>query len=181
MRRRVRLRRCQFYLKLCPANFPLPIFVVVHLPADQNSVMAECLQSKCWLQVKEAEDKEPIQAGTVYVAPPDYHLLVEQDQRLSLSSEEAVQFSRPSIDVLFESAADVYGESLVGVILSGANNDGAQGLQAVIDAGGVGLVQLPDLAHARTMPQAALEGCPTAIAMSVPEIAKYLEKGVCLR
>lgn len=164
-----------------PGDFPAPIFVVVHLPPDKKSAMAECLQSKSSLQIKEAEDKEPIQMGTVYFAPPDYHLLVEHDQRLSLSSEEAVRFSRPSIDVLFESAADVYGASLVGVILSGANNDGTHGLQAVIDAGGVGLVQRPDLAHARAMPQAALEGCPTAKAMSVPEIAISLQKGVCPR
>lgn len=175
------LEALSLLVKDLSADFPAPILVVVHLPPDRKSVMAECLQAKCLLRVKEAEDKEPIEKGTVYIAPPDYHLLVEQEKRLSLSSEEAVLFSRPSIDVLFESAADVYGPSLIGVILSGANHDGTAGLKAVIDAGGIGLVQRPDLAVARAMPQAALDGCPAAIAMSVPEIAMSLQKDVCPR
>ena len=95
--------------------------------------------------MREAEDKEPITPGVAFVAPPDYHLLVEMDRRLSLSSDKAVQFSRPSIDVLFESAADAYGPALIGVILTGANDDGARGLRAIVAAGGVALVQRTDL------------------------------------
>lgn len=143
-------------------DFPLAILVAVHVPADQPHSISNLLQAKCRITVKEAEDKEPILPGTVYFAPPDYHVLVEDDRRLSLSNEEAVNFSRPSIDVLFESAADVYRENLLAVILTGANHDGAQGARAVGMAGGTVVVQDPDSATARTMPEAALAACPTA-------------------
>lgn len=157
-----------------PADYPLPVFVVVHLPADRESLMAGLLQESCRLAVREAVDKETIAGGTVYIAPPDYHLLIEPDRRLSLSSEEPVLFSRPSIDVLFETAAEAYGSGLVGVVLTGANSDGAAGLRAVCKAGGVGLVQRPDTALAQAMPRAALEACPTASALSLREIAERL-------
>lgn len=159
-----------------PADYPLPILIVVHLPQDKKSIMADLLGGRCELNVREAEDKEPIIAGTVYLAPPDYHLLVETDNRLSLSSEEPVNYSRPSIDVLFESAADVYCPGLTGIVLTGANSDGSRGLKAIIDAGGVGLVLRPELAIAKAMPQAALDLCPQARAMSLPEITAYLCK-----
>ncbi len=110
--------------------------------------------------MREADDKELIKGSTVYFAPPDYHLLVETDGRMSLSSEEPVSYSRPSIDVLFESAAEAYGPGLVGIILTGANRDGAQGLRAICDAGGTAVVQDPDLAQARDMPLAALDAAP---------------------
>lgn len=161
-------------LPALPQTFPLPIFVVVHIPADKKSVMAELLKAKSRVDVREADDKEPILGGTVYLAPPDYHLLVESDGRLSLSSDAPVLYSRPSIDVLFESAADVYGDGLIGIILSGANHDGTRGLQAVMAAGGRGLVQLPHLAQSATMPQSALDACPDAISLSLPDIATYL-------
>jgi len=159
-------------------TFPLPVLVVVHLPADdKRSTLVELMQAKCKMRVCEAEDKVPIQNGTIYFAPPDYHLLVEPDKRLSLSSEEAVLHSRPSIDVLFESAADVYGSSLIGIILSGANNDGAKGLHAVLRAGGAGLVQKPAGAYAPYMPQAALEASPNAKALSLEQISSFLTDG----
>lgn len=158
-----------------PKGFSLPILVVVHLPAEPKSMMAQLFRDKCAVNVHEAEDKEPIESGVVYFAPPDYHLLVETDRRLSLSSEEPVLYSRPSIDVLFESAAEAYGAGLIGIILSGANSDGAQGLRAVIAAGGTGWVQRPKLAHSSTMPRAALEACPGAYSLSLPEMVSYLE------
>lgn len=161
-------------LPALPGGYPLPILVVVHLPPDRKSLFADLLDAKCRLGVREAEDKEPIRGGTVYLAPPDYHLLVEADGRLSLSSEEPVRFSRPSIDVLFETAADAYGAGLVGIILTGANSDGARGLRAVLVAGGTALVQRPDTAYSPAMPQAALDLCPEARAMSLGEIAAYL-------
>lgn len=136
--------------------------------------MADLLRAKCRVDVREAEEKELIAGGTVYLAPPDYHLLVESDRRLALSSEEPVNYSRPAIDVLFETAADAFGAGLVGVILTGANGDGAQGLRAVMDAGGVGLVERPDTAYAQAMPEAALDACPNARALSLEEIAAYL-------
>src|SRR5208283_1270877 len=101
-----------------PRSFSLPILIVTHLPADRDSILSSLLASKCEIAVREAEDKEPIVPGVAFIAPPDYHLLVEKDGRLSLSSDEAVQFSRPSIDVLFESAADAYGNALIGIILT---------------------------------------------------------------
>lgn len=168
-------------LPLLPADFPLPIFVVVHLPPDHRSMLAEIFQAKCKLAVREAEDKEPIHPGTVYFAPPDYHLLVESDGRLSLSSEEPVMFSRPSVDVLFESAADAYGPGLTAVVLTGANSDGALGAKAVAAAGGRVLVQLPDLAYARAMPEAALKACPGALALSLEAIAAHLREAAARR
>ncbi|WP_165246102.1 chemotaxis protein CheB [Paludisphaera soli] len=157
-----------------PEDYPLPVLVVVHLPPDRKSLMASLLRERCRIAVKEAEDKERIVGGMVYLAPPDYHLMVEEDRRLSLSSEEPVRYSRPSIDVLFETAAEAYGPGLVGIVLSGANSDGARGLRAICDAGGVGLVQSPDQALASAMPHAALLACPEAAAMSLGEIAKHL-------
>jgi two-component system chemotaxis response regulator CheB len=155
-------------------DFPLPVMVVVHLPPDRKSGMADLFRGRCRVAVKEAEDKEPAAAGTVYFAPPDYHLLVEPDGRLSLSSEEPVLYSRPSIDVLFESAADAHGEALVAVVLTGASADGAKGLRAVCAAGGTALVQDPRTAHSGTMPGAALAACPAAEVLSLGAIAARL-------
>lgn len=159
-----------------PGEFTLPVFVVVHLPPDRHSVLPELLQNKCVLPVREAQDKEPISAGTVYFAPPDYHLLVEQDRHCSLSYDEPHLFSRPSIDVLFESAADVYGCGLIGVVLSGANNDGAQGLAAVAREGGFPVVQSPEEAAASAMPLSAIEACARAMVLTASDIGKFLKR-----
>jgi two-component system chemotaxis response regulator CheB len=161
-------------LSQLPREFPLPLLIVTHLPPDRDSLLCSLLAEKCQISVREAEDKEPITPGVAFVAPPDYHLLVEMDQRLSLSSDEAVQFSRPSIDVLFESAAEAYGPALIGVILTGANDDGARGLRAIVAAGGVALVQRTDLAYSSAMPKAALAACPTAREMTLEEMGTYL-------
>lgn len=163
-------------LRTLPADYTLPIIIVVHLPADKKSVLADVLQGKCAIQVREAEDKEILQPGTVYLAPPDYHLLAEADGSLSLSTEEPVLYSRPSIDVLFETAADAYGPELIGIILTGANSDGAAGLHAIMNAGGVGLVQNPKEAYAPTMPQTALDTCIGVQSLSIYEISLYLQK-----
>ena len=161
-------------LPALPTHFPCAVLVVVHVPPDRDNALAPLLQSKCKLLVKEAEDKEPIESGAIYLAPSDYHLLVETDQTLALSADEAVNYSRPSIDVLFESAADAYGAELVGVILTGANHDGAAGLKAVQDAGGLVIVEDPVGAYAAAMPLAALEACPSATIMNIDAIASYL-------
>ncbi len=158
-----------------PSDYPWAILVVVHLPPDKKSVLANLLQAKCQLPVKEAEDKEPIQPGTIYIAPPDYHLLVEPNGKLSLSSEEEVLFSRPSIDVLFETAADAYDAQVIGIVLTGANHDGAKGLAAICKAGGTALVQQPAAAYATAMPQAALRACPQAHVLTLKDIALYLQ------
>lgn len=161
-------------LPTLPAGFAAPVLVVVHVPSDRDNVLVPLLQAKCRLTVKEAEDKEPIAPGVIYFAPSDYHLLVEADRTLALSNDEPVNYSRPSIDVLFESAADAYGENLVGVILTGANHDGAAGLKAVVDAGGVAIVQSPAEAYATPMPDAALQASPAAMIMNLDAIASYL-------
>lgn len=163
-------------LPALPAEFALPVIVVVHVPPDRHSLLAELFQAKCQVTVMEAEDKEPICAGTVYFAPSDYHLLVEVDRSLSVSSDEPVLFSRPSIDVLFESAADAYGPALIAIILTGANEDGAKGLRAVVDAGGIALVQDPHAAFASAMPEAAIDMVPDARVMSLAAIAAYLQE-----
>lgn len=160
-----------------PIGYGAPVFVVIHLPPDRNSVIAELMAEKCALPVYETEDKEPIKPGTIYFAPPDYHLMVENDKTLSLSVEMPVHYSRPSIDVLFETAADAYGEGLVGVILSGANDDGAQGLKKIGDAGGAMLVQDPKTAFSAPMPEAALKFNPGAQNLTIAQIADYLVKG----
>jgi two-component system chemotaxis response regulator CheB len=163
-------------LPALPAGFGLPLIVVVHVPPDKRSMLAGLFQAKCRIPVREAEDKEPISRGTVYFAPPDYHLLIEAEKSLSLSSDEPVLFSRPSIDVLFESAADAYGAALIAVILTGANQDGARGMKAVVEANGVALVQNPDGAFASAMPEAAIRMCPGARVMSLDAIAAYLQE-----
>lgn len=162
-------------LPTLPSQYKLPIVIVVHVPPDKTSIWPELFQTKCNLAVREAADKERICPGTAYFAPPDYHLLVEMDKRLSLSNDEPVLFSRPSIDVLFESAADAYGSSLVAVLLTGANQDGANGMRAVADSGGMAIIQRPDTAFAPAMPEAAIRACPDARVLSLEEIAAYLQ------
>lgn len=157
-----------------PANYRLPIIIVVHLPPDKESLLAAIFSSRCKMQVLEAEDKDTLKPGTIYVAPPAYHVLVEKDQTLSLSNEEEIHYSRPSIDVLFETAADAYGSELVGIVLTGANDDGAAGLRAIAEAGGVAIVQQPSEAVSSLMPEAALAACPSANVLSLAMIATYL-------
>jgi two-component system chemotaxis response regulator CheB len=173
--------------RACSASF----FVVIHLPRERPSLLPELFAERCALRVKEAEDKEPVQPGTVYFAPPDYHLLIdrgllpeggvpergpEDDSRagcgptLALSSDELVHFSRPSIDVLFESAADAYGERLLGLILTGANQDGAAGLAAVRTGRGRTVVQDPRCAAMPLLPQAALSRGSVDFLLSLEEL-----------
>jgi two-component system chemotaxis response regulator CheB len=124
--------------------------------------------------MKVAEDKEPIAPGTVYFATPGYHLLVESDGTFALSLDELVHFSRPSIDVLFETAAEAYGDRALGIILTGANPDGADGLRAIAEAGGATVIQQPSSAEARAMPEAALQACPDSLVAEVGAIAELL-------
>jgi two-component system chemotaxis response regulator CheB len=163
-------------LPALPADYPLPLLIVVHLPPDTKSALPDIFAAKCRIEIKEAEDKETIRPGVVYFAPPNYHLLVESNRILSLSSDEPELYSRPSINVLFESAADAYGSGLLGVILTGGSSDGAHGLQAVSDAGGMTIAQDPQTAEVRAMPAAALEACLGARPMKLNEIAVMLSQ-----
>lgn len=139
-----------------PARGSVVFFVVVHIPRERPSPLAGLLAARCAAGVVEAQDKQPVIAGTIYVAPPDYHLLIEDRSQIALSTDDAVHFSRPSIDVLFESAVDVYGSRMLGVVLSGANDDGSAGLARIRDAGGVTVIQDPASARFPAMPEAAL-------------------------
>lgn len=161
-------------LPALPRGFALPVLVVVHVPPGRKSELTALFAAKCPLPVHEGEDKAPIEPGTITFAPPDYHTMIEADASLSLSMDDPVFFSRPSIDVLFESAADVYGPALIGVILTGANEDGALGLRAISDAGGTALVQDPATAYARAMPQAAITRCPQAQVLGLDDIVSHL-------
>lgn len=152
----------------------IAVFVVIHLPRERPSLLVSIFAPKCRLQVVEAQDKEPVELGNIYFAPPDYHLLVDRGPQLALDADELVHFSRPSIDVLFESAADAYAQRLIGIVLSGANSDGAAGLAAVQRAGGLTLVQRPETAIASAMPEAALQAAPGSLSLAPAEIFQLL-------
>src|SRR6202171_3993483 len=137
-----------------PADFSLPIVVVQHRSSDSDRLLAEILQDVTALTVSEVEDKEPLTPGTVHIAPANYHVLID-DGFLSLSLEEPVRFSRPSIDVMFSSAADTYGPGAIGVVLTGANEDGADGLSDIVKRGGRALGQEPRSAEIAVMPHGA--------------------------
>lgn len=139
-----------------PASFGLPLVVVLHLCESRSSQLAQIFGRRTLMQVREAADKVTLAPGTLYFAPPAYHLLVETDRSLSLSCEAQVHFSRPSIDVLMESAADAYGPNLAGIVLTGANADGAQGLARIGRQGGLTVVQDPAGARMGAMPEAAI-------------------------
>ncbi|HSQ28629.1 MAG TPA: chemotaxis protein CheB [Gemmatimonadaceae bacterium] len=156
-----------------PDTFALSMVVVQHRHRDSDHLLTSLLQDRTPLCVSEVEDKAPIAGGTIYLAPADYHLLVEGGH-FSLSTDEAVLYSRPSIDVTFTSVADAYGKRAVGVVLTGANADGARGLRRIADRGGLALVQRPESAESPTMPAAALRAVPEARVLSIAQIASTL-------
>lgn len=156
-------------------NVPFPIVVVLHIPPYSKDQLRVHLASYSALPVKEIEDKEPIRNGTLYVAPADYHVLIEKDSSFSLSNEEPVHFSRPSIDVLFESAAMAFKEGVLGIILTGANPDGAQGLQRITECGGQAIVQDPETAEFPEMPAAALLAAKPLAVYDLAKISEVLK------
>jgi two-component system, chemotaxis family, protein-glutamate methylesterase/glutaminase len=157
-----------------PAEFDLPIAVVQHRhPDSEEKTLAELLQLRTDRPVLDAEDKLPIERRHVYIAPPNYHLLVERGS-FALSVDERIRYARPSIDVLFETAADAYGAGVIGIILTGANDDGAQGLARIKRVGGVALIQDPLGAARRTMPDAAIAATAADAILPLEEIAKFI-------
>jgi two-component system, chemotaxis family, protein-glutamate methylesterase/glutaminase len=156
-----------------PADFELPVIVVQHR-AKESELLCELLQECSPVQVQEVVDKMDMGPG-VFVGPPDYHLLVD-DGYFSLTTDEPVRYSRPSIDVMFESAVDTYGMDVVGVVLTGANADGARGLRRIADAGGHAVVQDPETAEVRVMPRFALKAVPDACVLPLEEIAGHLAR-----
>lgn len=151
------LHALSFILKALPFDYPIPVIVVQHRAKDQKELLEEVLQSKSKIRIKQADEKESIEAGIVYIAPPDYHLLIERDKTFSLSSDEPVCYSRPAIDILFETAALVFTDNLIGIILTGANNDGAAGIVAIKKKGGLTIAQDPAEAQFPLMPVSSIE------------------------
>ena len=163
-------------LPALPGDIPLSFLIVQHLSPPSDNYLTRFLDENCQVTVKEAEDEECIQPGIVYIAPANYHLLVEKDRTLSLSVDRPVNYSRPSIDVLFETAAWVYKENLVGILLTGANSDGSQGLKIIQEQGGLTVVQDPSTAEDPFMPQSALDLIKVDQLLSVEEINFMLRK-----
>lgn len=163
-------------LPTLPAKLGVPVLIVLHIPPDRPSQLADLFNARCEVPVREACDKEPAAPGTVFFAPPDYHLLVEPDRTLALSVDEAVNYSRPSIDVLFESAAYAYGNGLLAIVLTGANGDGSQGVRVVKARGGRVWVQDPATAYMSAMPSAALETVTADEILSLDGMVQALRK-----
>jgi two-component system, chemotaxis family, protein-glutamate methylesterase/glutaminase len=162
---------CELLRGLAP-GFALPILVVQHRSRDSDA-LCEVLQDCTALRLHDAVDKEPFEAGHVYIAPADYHAMVENGY-LTLTVDEPVVYSRPSIDVAFESAADAYGPRLVGIVLTGANRDGAAGLRRIADAGGLTIVQSPETAEVAVMPLAAAVAVPEAEIVALGDLPARL-------
>jgi two-component system chemotaxis response regulator CheB len=159
-----------------PATHTAPIAVVVHLTPTQPSLVPALLAGVSSRKVREPEDKEPLAPNTIFVAPPNYHMLVERNRTIALSVDAPIHFSRPSIDVLFESAAHAFGDGVIGVLLSGANHDGAAGLRRIADAGGIAVVQSISSAAYPAMPATAAERVPSALACTPRELLELLAR-----
>jgi two-component system chemotaxis response regulator CheB len=163
-------------LQCLPENFACPVIVAQHLHPLQEGPAMMYSSHGCAVNLREAEEKEAVRHGTVYFAPPNYHLLVEDEHTFSLSIDAKVNYSRPAIDVLFESAADVYGPALIGIVLSGANQDGAAGLRYIKQRGGLAIVQLPETAEVPYMPKSAIQATQPDHILPPIEIGQLLVK-----
>lgn len=150
------------------------MIIVPHRGKDSEHLLADLLEDCSHMPVSEVEDKDIIEPGHVYLAPANYHLLVDDDSHFALSTDDPVRFSRPSIDVTFESVADVYGPRSVGVMLTGANEDGSRGLRRIADRGGLAVVQDPATAESPLMPASALKAVPEALVLTLEGIADHL-------
>jgi two-component system chemotaxis response regulator CheB len=167
------LRALTTLLAQLPVDFALPIVIAQHRHSDSEDRLAAFLRGHSPLAVREAEDKQPIVGGRVYLAPADYHLLVDRGS-LALSTEAPVLSARPSIDVLFETAADAYGSHTIGLILTGASDDGARGLARIRQRGGLALVQDPSTAECAVMPLAAIAATHTEHVLPLEKIAPFV-------
>jgi len=163
-------------LERLPADWSLPMILVQHRSREQRDLLEEVLQAKSSLPVKQVEEKQRVAPGVIHVAPPDYHLLVEKDKTFSLTIDAPVRYSRPSIDVTFVSSAQVWGRSLVGIILTGSNADGAAGITAITEAGGLSIAQDPEEALFPAMPKAAIATGAVQEVLKLNEIATLLIK-----
>ncbi|HJQ10790.1 MAG TPA: chemotaxis protein CheB [Gemmatimonadaceae bacterium] len=156
-----------------PSDFAIPIVIVQHRSKDSDRLLSQLLQDATQLAVCEIEDKDALEPGKVHVAPANYHVLIEKGY-FSLTVEEPVRYSRPSIDVMFTSAADTYGKEAIGVVLTGANEDGSRGLAHIVKRGGKALIQAPKSAEIPIMPEASLRAVPTAEVLPLPQLGNRL-------
>ena len=170
------LEALKIVLPSLPADFPAPLLIVYHQGPRQDSFVVGYLNEQSRIEVVEAEEKEPLRPGVAYLAPPNYHLLVEEDKTLTLTTEDRVCFARPSVDVLFETAAEAFGPGLVGLVLTGANHDGSQGLKYIKQRGGLALVQNPESAEMGAMPRSALEAVEADGVLELEEIGPRLKE-----
>ncbi|WP_338871139.1 chemotaxis protein CheB [Spirosoma sp. SC4-14] len=164
-------------LRILPAlqpAMPFTVIIVLHRKNSGDSTLEHLLAGKTSIPVKEVDDKEPLLPAHIYVAPADYHLLIENDFTVSLDDSEKVNYSRPALDVTFESAADVYRNTLVGILLSGANADGTKGLAAIKRMGGITVVQNPSTAQAAFMPQQAILNTTIDHILDIPELIQFI-------
>jgi two-component system chemotaxis response regulator CheB len=163
-------------LSVLPPDFPVPVIVVQHMAPHSDDFLAQYLNDRCQPHVKEADEKETMRPGVVYLAPANYHLLVEDDKTLSLAVTKRINYARPAIDVLFESAADAFGPELIGIVLTGANDDGSRGLKKIKDQGGLVIVQDPEEAVADIMPRAAIAATAVDHILPLEAIGHFLCK-----
>jgi two-component system chemotaxis response regulator CheB len=163
-------------LTILPPDYPIPVIIAQHRSKDQPHLLEEVLQSKCRIRIKQADEKEKVESAFVYIAPPDYHLLIEEDRTFSLSCDPPVNHSRPSIDVLFETAALAFGKTLIGIILTGANGDGARGIATIKKMGGITIAQDPADAQFPVMPEAAIATNQIVYIRTLEEIGSFLLK-----
>lgn len=166
-------RALQQLLPMFQPAFPAAITLVLHRAQGENDSLLDFLQKNCRLHIEEAQDKTPIKSGWLYFAPADYHLMVE-DNHFALSTDAAVSFARPSIDVLFESVAEAYGKNAVGIVLTGSGYDGARGLAAIKRHGGTTIIQAPDTAECNSMPKAALATAMVDVVLNIDNIVPFL-------
>jgi len=165
-------------LSQIPSDFKTPIAIVLHVSASENgkSYLSEHMNKQCKLKVSTAQQFMKIEPANIYISSPEYHLLIERNKTFSISSDEKVRYSRPSIDVLFETAADTFQDKLIAIILTGANNDGADGMKYIQDRGGTLIVQDPKDAEIETMPKSVIKQCNVDYILNLDEIIPILNK-----
>jgi len=166
----------KFIFSALPVGFSIPIIVVQHISARSDNEWIQLLNEKSNLTVKEADEKEKIASGNAYIGPSNYHLLIEKDKTFSLTIDERVNFARPSIDVLFETAAEAYKDKLIGIVLTGSNNDGTKGIKRIKECGGLAIIQDPETAESSNMPSSAIAAIQPDYILSLEKIIELLIK-----
>ena len=170
------LNAMKIMFSILPKNFSIPIIIVQHVSPRSDNQWIKLLNDKSSLYIKEADEKEKIEHGIVYIAPPNYHLMIEKDKIFSLTIDERVNYARPSIDVLFESAAEAYNNKLIGVVLTGSNNDGTKGIKRIQECGGLTIIQNPETAESDYMPASAIAAIKPDYILSLEDITELLLK-----